>query len=221
MLLSHSHKFLFIHIPKTAGSSITSALAPYCEHPEQHWYNRMLRGIGINVNWYGPLKVRNPRKHTTFKQAEQIYSKAMVNSYFKFAFVRNPWDLMVSYYHYIKSRKNHHRSRHVNQLKSFKSYLHYEIDRGKVSQSKFICDQHDNMLVDFVGQFENLTEDFLKICTSVGLAGVRLEHKNKSARGHYQEYYDLETRELVARHWERDIDLFKYSFDDSQRTLIA
>ena len=128
---------------------------------------------------------------------------------------------MVSYYHYIKSRKNHHRSRQVNQLNSFKNYLYYEIDRAKVSQSKFIYDQHDNMLVDFVGRFENLTEDFQKICSSVGLTGVRLEHQNKSARGSYQEYYDLETRELVARHWERDIDLFKYSFDDSQRTLIA
>ena len=90
-----------------------------------------------------------------------------------------------------------------------------------MSQSKFIYDQHDALLVDFVGRFENLTEDFRKICSSIGLTGVELKHQNKSARGHYQEYYDLETRDLVARHWERDIDLFKYSFDDSQRTLIA
>ena len=143
------------------------------------------------MNWYGPLKVRNPRKHTTFRQAGQIYSKAMLDSYFKFAFVRNPWDLMVSYYHYIKSRKNHHRSKQVNHLQSFRSYLHYEIDRAKVSQSKFIYDQHDALLVDFVGRFENLTEDFRKICSSVGLTGVELKHQNKSARGHYQEYLSL------------------------------
>lgn len=221
MLLSHSYKFLFIHIPKTAGSSITTALAPYSEHPERHWYNRWLSCVGINVNWYGPLRVRNPRKHTTFGQAKRIYPKAMLDSYFKFAFVRNPWDLMVSYYHYIKSRENHHRSRQVNALKSFKDYIYYEIDRGKVSQSRLIYDANDNLQMNYVGRFENLEENFQEICLRVGLPHVRLEHQNKSARRSYQEYYDLETRDLVAKHWEKDIDLFKYSFDDSKRTRIA
>ena len=218
MLLSHSHKFLFIHIPKTAGSSITSALAPYSEQPDKHWFNRLLGCMGINVNWYGPLRIRNPRKHTTFSQTQRIYAKTMLDSYFKFAFVRNPWDLMVSYFHYIKSRTGHHRSKQVNALSSFEDYLHYEIERGKVSQSQFIYDREDKLQVDFVGRFENLVSDFLEICTHVGLKDVQLAHQNKSSRGSYQQYYNAETRELVARHWQKDIDLFKYSFGDSRST---
>ena len=211
MLLSYSHRFLFIHVPKTGGSSISRALAECVHRPEDHWVNRTLGRVGIHVNLYGPERVRRYRFHSTARVLRRHLSEETFESSFKFAFVRNPWDRMVSSYHFVAGCATHHRHRQVARGMNFKDYLRYEVARGKMSQAAMLTDRSGRLLVDFVGRFERLAEDFHRVCQHLGLP-CQLGHHNRSRHRDYREYYDRESIELVRRHFGDEIDLFGYDF---------
>ena len=216
MLVSSQQKFLFVHIPKSAGTSVTAALKEFSDQPEKIWINRLLAKIGINVNWFGPFHWVRGRKHSTARQMKIMYSDSVFNDYYKFAFVRNPWALLVSYYHYIKSNQQHHRSEKVKNIDSFESYIHYEIKRNKINQSRFVTDTFGNDLVDFVGRFESLEKDLGVIFEQLGVE-AEIPHKNSSTHTDYRDYYTPETAKLVAFHWAEDILRFGYTFDDGAK----
>ena len=175
----------------------------------------MLSSVGFNVNWFGPVAWRRGRKHTTAGQMQRMYPIGLFQEYYKFAFVRNPWDLMVSYYHYLQSRSGHHRSAKVQSLGSFEEYLAYEIKRDKISQTRFLTDPNGELLVDYVGCFESLAEHFNVICSELNI-DTELEHRNSSRHRGYQSYYDATTRQMVAEHWRQDIEQFGYSFEGDE-----
>jgi hypothetical protein len=211
MLVSSQQKFLFVHIPKSAGTSVTAALIEFSDQPEKIWINRLLAKIGINVNWFGPFHWVRGRKHSTARQMKIMYSDSVFNDYYKFAFVRNPWALLVSYYHYIKSNQQHHRSEKVKNIDSFESYIHYKIKRNKINQSRFVTDTFGNDLVDFIGRFESLEKDLGVIFEQLGVEAESSTHTD------YRDYYTPETAKLVAFHWAEDILRFGYTFDDGAK----
>ena len=69
--------------------------------------------------------------------------------------------------------------------------------------------------MDFVGKLENLEADWQTVCERIGIPCQALQRKNATQHRHYQDYYDSESRQWVARHWAREIDLFRYSFEDN------
>ena len=68
MRISYSHNFIFIHVPKTAGTSVVNALAPYTHDPLRHWMNSALDKIGVHVNYFTRYRNKRFRPHTTAKQ---------------------------------------------------------------------------------------------------------------------------------------------------------
>ena len=137
--------------------------------------------------------------------------------YFKFAFVRNPWDWNVSFYHYVLQTPEHPLHVGASHMSGFAEFLAWRTDKSRLLQKDFVADRDGNLLVDFVGRFEDLEEDFGKVCSAVGLRAA-LPHLNRSRHGDYRVHYTEYTRRLVEEAWAEDIRTFGYQFDPTART---
>ena len=219
MLISHTHRFAFIHIPRTAGCSVSVALGRHGENVMGYWANRWLDRVGIHVNHYAPLRWRRFRLHTSAAILRRQVPADVFDGLFKFTFVRNPWAMLVSHYRFLTTNDAHHRSRLARRLGSFADYVDYEIRRDKISQSRMVTDRHGRLLVDFVGRMESLEQDFATICRRIGVE-ANLPHLNRSAGSRsteedYRNSYDDRLIDRVADHFAEDIERFGYRFDGS------
>ena len=207
MLLSYSHKFIFIHVYKVAGMSIKKSLEEYAKRPVMRRFFRAIR-LGSKLPYYrwktfpSHIKAKDLRKELP----EEIYS-----NFYKLAFVRNPWEWQVSLYHHMLQQKTHFQHALVESMKDFDEYLVWRVNEDKKLQKDFITSPNGEVIVDFIGSYEKLTEDFLHVCKVLNL-NASLPHLNKSSRRKYMSYYNAETRRLVEENFSEDIELFGYTF---------
>jgi hypothetical protein len=220
VIISYSHRFIFIHVPKTAGMSISGALAPYAHRTEHMLVNRLLALVGIHVNHYAHYKQKRFRLHTAARIVRRHLPARVYDDFFKFAFVRNPWDRLVSQYHYILRSRTHHRHRLVTSMSGFQEYVRYELRRNKPLQKDVVTDRRGRLIVDFVGRYERLERDFAAVCRTLNIEAV-LPHVNRTLHRDYRCYYDPPTIERVASHFREDIDFFGYTFDDGLTRAAA
>lgn len=207
MLLSVSHRFIFIHVNKAAGSSMKRALEQFGHHPSQKPLNKLMSKLHLARDY----RKRFYPVHTYASQLQRELPADIYNDFFKFAFVRNPWDWLVSTYIYLRHTPTHRHHRRVLAMKSFAEYAQYEIAHGDRSQAAFICENKD-VIVDFVGRFETLDDDFETVCQQMGI-DVALPHTNQTRHRDYREHYDDKLAEIVGEHWRQDVSLFGYEFD--------
>jgi hypothetical protein len=207
MLVSYHKKFVFVHIFKTAGTSITDSFARFCYRPGSSRPSNWM--AFLSTNWKKIHRVPI-KKHATALQIQAAMDREIFDSFFKFSFVRNPWDWQVSLYHYILDRPQNRGHEETKKMGSFRNFV-FSREKLSFTQTSCLLDEFGNLLVDFVGKFENLDEDFQSICHKVGISS-RLPHINKSKRTCYQDYYDAETRDLTARLYAEDIERFGYTF---------
>lgn len=206
MILSHSHNFIFIHVYKVAGTSISDALAPY--NIKSLYMYRPYRYLSRVY----PQILPNPYpRHAKAIELKERLPKEVFNHYFKFGFVRNPWDWQVSLYKYPLKKKNHHQRKLINDLGSFENYLKWRIEHEVRLQKDFLYDG-SNKLVDFIGKIENLQEDFDLICEKIGIEKIKLPHLNKSNDKSYREFYNDKTKDLLYKAYKDDIELLGYEF---------
>lgn len=188
------------------------AMRPYADGPEQWWLNRWLDQIGIHVNYLAPHRLRRFRGHAGIVAIRRWLPRKVFDGLFKFAFVRNPWDRIVSQYHYTLSTPAHHNHRLVSQME-FAEFVDWWTRREKAHQLPMVADRGGRILCDFVGRFESLHRDFNWICRALGMR-FNLGHRNRSRHCDFRSYYDRRTRRLVADRLAADVDAFEYSFDD-------
>lgn len=199
MIISHHHKFIFIHIPRTGGVSTQIALKGYYDqHPLAH----------IDPRYQGY------HYHSTLTE----YQSAL-KTYFKWTRVRNPWDRVVSIYNrrrncdwFIKNQYETHLEAKNN---SFKTWLNKVIDTNDPVQLKWIFNQRRFIKgenIDFIARFERINEDFSFFCKSVGLPDIKLPHKNGYERKAYQDFYDnkLVKKLLDVECFRQDLDFLGY-----------
>ena len=206
MIFSHEHNFLFVHIPKVAGTSIQKALQPYAPVKPKDRVSKLRSRVNLvnrNKPIYFPV-------HASWDYAQKRLGAELYNKMFKFAFVRNPWDRLVSSYHYILENSSHKRHGKINALDSFAAYVEYEIRRNKFLQCGMVTSCGD-LKVDYIGKFENLEKDFRYVCERIGVE-YNLPHVNQSPHTKYKDFYDDRLVDIVAKHWSNEIRLFDYSF---------
>ena len=203
-IISHSKKFIFIHNYKVAGISISAVLSRY---EPLYWVRTALRRMGVRQ--YYPALANYPQ-HAGALVVRDLIGERRFSDYYKFTFVRNPWDWQVSLYHYMRQSKTHYQHELVQGF-SFDDYINWRVHDDLQLQCTRFSDQNGDILADFVGRFENLEADFEKVCGELSI-GMRLPHKNRSRHTAYRDYYTDRTRALVQEAFARDIDLFGYEF---------
>ena len=180
--------FIFVHINKTAGTSIGHA-------------------IGL------PIK-----DHLTAKEIIARIGEKKWNEAYKFTLVRNPWDKVVSLYEYRRKKDRTKIATHGISFSDWvkmtygeeKNFSYFDV-KSFQPQVDWLKDNEGNVSIDFVGKFESINEDYNHIKRVIGL-DAELPYLNASKRVGYQSYYDDETRDIVARWFHEDIDLFSYEF---------
>ncbi len=207
MLVSYHKKFLFVHIFKTAGTSITDSFARFCYRPGSSRPSNWMAFLSTNWKKIHRIPIK---KHATALQIRAAMDREIYDSFFKFSFVRNPWDWQVSLYHYILDHPENCGHEETKKMGSFRNFV-FSREKLTFTQTSCLVDESGNLLVDFVGKFENLDQDFQSICHKVGIS-ASLPHINKSKRTDYQDYYDAETRDLTSRLYAEDIERFGYTF---------
>lgn len=187
-LISDTHKFVFIHIYKTGGTSIQSALASYRrkEHGKR-------------------------RKHVTIRRLLTEGYREMLANYHVFTVVRNPFDRMVSIYFYHQQREGKGEgtkqgfARYVEEYDAIHRNPHW-----RKNQYEWISD-NGQMCVDTILRFETLAKDFAQLCEKLKLS-AKLPHTNKSRHRPYREYYTPELRRIIEKRFRCDLEQFNYSF---------
>ena len=218
MLISHSHRFIFVHVAKSAGLSLRDALCDYVEEPEHFRIQRQAKLVNGKPNTLYAMW-KEALIHPTAVQIRKELGESPFDSYFKFAFVRNPWDLQVSMYHFILKETGHRHHQTVKAMANFADYLEWVVATPKPFakgatkfQKDMLCDHQGRVLVDFVGRYETLGTDFEYLCQRLGIRASML-HLNQSYHRDYRCYYDKKTQDLVADFFKEDIALFGYNFD--------
>ncbi len=215
-MISYPYQCIFVHIPRTGGSSIERLLWPAKEDR-----NEKNLWMGFTDPYHNKYQTGG-LQHLLASQIRREVGEETFRRFFKFAFVRNPWDKTVSQYLYMKRRKDLRAFIGMAEHDSFNHYLTLIAAKKHVqweAQYRFIYSETGRQLVDFVGRFEHFRRDLQEVLERLGIRtrilGVpvkRIPHLNRSVRRPYREYYDCEARERVRDMYRRDIELFGYRF---------
>lgn len=192
---------IFVHITKTAGTSVAKSL-------------------------FGEMPY-----HYTASEYRVIYGRKTFNSYFKFAFVRNPWDRLHSAYTYLKKGGwNDDDCRWANEnlseIDEFNQFVLEWLNKDRLHdhihfwpQMDFISDSRGRPLIDTIAYFETIAEDHKDIAAKLGIQ-AELAHVNASEKTDYRLVYTPEAIEKVRQLYMKDVENFGYSFDSFQRMTI-
>jgi hypothetical protein len=202
--------FIFVHIPKCAGTSIEEAFIPIVSHFTG--FKQMSEDDRSQFSLPG----RKGLQHRKLRHYEKHFK---LHEYFKFAFVRNPWDRAVSQIEYLKAKTG----TSLFSGRTFKDNIRiycssqqtvWAHDLG-ACQLDYMQDAAGSLSIDFIGRFETLLDDFRAVCAKIGLSEIpALPHTFNSQRTkHYSSFYDSESADWIRRRFARDIDNLGYSFE--------
>jgi len=188
MIVAHAHKFIFIKLPKSAGTSIQVALAEHCGPDD------IISSIG-NIEGFVPQnECPGCNPHASPKSIKSIVGDVVWDSYLKIICVRNPWDLIVSWWHWHLKPCGFTEFVKKN-LSAFDDFL--------------LCDEFD-----FYIRFEHLDEDYKLLCDKLKIPYKVLPHHIgfRKAPAHYSTYYNDEAKSLISNKYKCVIDRFNYGF---------
>lgn len=222
MPFDKKNKFVFIHIPKVAGTSIEKHLGIYSRN------NKLTTQLG-----FGRFKADNidySLQHVSLEQLLDfnLLTQYEIDNFFKFSFVRNPWDRAVSGYKWQKKV--------MKKKITFREYLllcekHSKINKDNKSinlenchfipQSRYVFDRNNRLVVDFVGKYEQLQVDMDFVLDKLSFERRELGNHNKgNSLPYFFYYFDIRNFFLVKRIYNEDIINFNYHFFESNSITL-
>lgn len=230
MIISNSRRFVFVHITKAAGTSVTMALEETLQ-----WNDLVLGGTTLGEAIQEPYRAQfGLHKHCAARDIRAVVGDAVWDDYFTFSFVRHPYSRAVSLYTFIRRtlRQSGYRrympwTRDRSQwfwqwpgtkaflaTRSFSEFIrHPEFLRapGAHAQVDWLCDEQGRLMVDFVGKVENIGTDFATVAERIGLDAPKVRTHNKSAVNSWTDYLkDAADYAHLRELYRRDLEMFGY-----------
>lgn len=207
-MICHKSKFLYIRTAKCASTSLIKAFK-----------NNSIRLEVAKKFKQHPLST-DPN-HIPIQVFKELMNKDNYNNYYKFSFVRNPFDRMISAYFFAqkwakgRGAKKTLTWEELNVIKnmSFSSWLINLTKNLNGSQIKYSSQYDFTKGCNFIGKVENLNQDFKTILTDLNIKkNIKVRKLNPTKRKQYRKYYNKEDRLLVEKLFEKDISYFNYDF---------
>lgn len=190
------NRALFVHVPKAAGVSVVSSLF----------------GVAISIG------------HTRYRTFRILLNDDEINNFFKFTFVRNPFDRLVSAYEFLQKggltdQDRTWADRKISKYNGFGDFVKGWFDDLNVysyyhfiPQHEFVCFRN-RIAVNYVGYYETLVDDYNYVQKKLKIGSPLMALNSRKDRVDYRAYYDSETIDIVSKVYKKDLDLFGYDFD--------
>ena len=214
MIISPGRNFIFVHIPKTGGTSMMLALEDRAKKddiligdtPKAKRRRKRLKGIQTAGRLW---------KHSTLADIDGLVSTAEIESAFVFTLVRNPWDRMVSYYHWLRTQAFDHPAVTLAKQVDFTTFLNDPGTRSAMRAAPYghyVTDAQGRELCDCFIRLEQFEEDSGPLWDHLGFR-LDLPVNNQSTRDRdYRTYYTQSDSALVRSLFAADIERFGYSY---------
>lgn len=207
MIISHRHRFIFFAVPKTGTHAIRQALRPHLGPDD------LEQVVFLNPSKFPFPELRDIRHgHISAREIRPVIGDETFDAYFKFAFVRNPYDRFISYCAFM--------GRAGEFQAEPRRFMQGLIERAKPPyelllrpQTDFLVGDDGKLAMNAVGRTEELPASYERICAQLGLPAASLERVNASLHRDYREYYDRPLAQWVAAFYARDFDMLHYAAD--------
>lgn len=212
MIVSHRHRFIFAAVPKTGTHAVRQALRAHMGEDDLEQV-----GLFANRRFPWPDLAAIPHGHLSLRQIRPHLGEEAFSRYFKFAFVRNPFDRFVSYCAFML------RGGDVFQQRP-REAMHHFLFRDPPNRhilfqpqaSLLVGADGKTLLTDRVGRVEEMQSSYDAICADLGIAPRPLDRVNSTTHGDYRQYYDKALIDGVAVRYAQDLELFGYTFEGPQ-----
>lgn len=215
MIISHGRSYIFVHIPKTGGTSLALALEAKAmkddiligDTPKAQRRRKRVKDLQTSGRLW---------KHSKLVDIYGAVDQTQIEQYFVFTLVRNPWDRMVSYYHWLRGQGFDHPAVHLAQASDFTTFLNDAGTRASLRHdgaARYVSDRNGVDRCNLYLRLEHLNADMARLEDGIGVLFPVPPHENKSTRGAYQGYYSDADQALVGELFAEDVERFGYHFD--------
>lgn len=214
MIISRGREYLFVHIPKTGGTSMALALEDRAkaddiligDTPKALRRKARIKGIETRGRVW---------KHSTLADVEELVTRNEMQDLFVFTMVRNPWDRLVSYYHWLQVQTFENPAVALAQQLDFSSFLNHEYTQNSLRANpavRYVTDAAGTVHADLYIRLDQFAQDVKALEEHLGF-DIKLPHANASKRdAAYQSYFSDADRALVAILCSDDIERFGFTF---------
>ena len=215
MIVSPGSRYIFVHIPKTGGTAMALALEARAraddiligDTPKARRRRRRLEGVETAGRLW---------KHATLADAEGLITRAQMAEWFVFTLVRNPWDRVVSYYHWLRVQRFDHPAVGLARSRDFAGFLAEPLIRQSLARHPYSAHVTDGAGVDHADAFvrlEHLAEDLDPVTAHLGFRPEPGRANASDRHPDWRRYYGPDEAALIADLCAADIARFGYRFD--------